>query len=338
MKGMLTPTAVVLVNLGTPKELSVASVREFLREFLSDRRVVEIPRPIWLAILNLFILPLRPRKVVETYAEVWTDQGSPLRVITEAQVLALQALLKSRYGESAPIVVHAMTYGEPSIQSVIDKLYADGCRRVLVLPMYPQYSGSTTGAVYDQIARYVLKRRALPGLDIINSYFFEPAYIDALASSIRNFWAEQGRGDHLLFSYHGIPASYEAKGDPYPGHCRCTTAATADALGLDDSLYDMSFQSRFGKAEWVKPYTAQRVAELARQGVKRLDVVCPAFAADCIETLEEIAMENAEIFREAGGEELRLIPCLNTSPEHIDALHKILEPHLLALSPALRNL
>lgn len=332
MKGQRQPTAVVLVNLGTPEEPTPAAVRRFLSEFLSDRRVVEIPHLLWLIILNLFVLPFRPRRVAEAYKLIWTSRGSPLRWITEDQVKGLRARLLEKYGEAAPTVTHAMTYGQPSLFKTLDNLYESGHRRMVVLPMYPQYSGSTTGAVYDQIADYIKQRRALPGLSVVNAYFYHDAYIRALRQSIEEFWQSEGRGDHLLFSYHGIPESYVSAGDPYTGHCECTTAATVEALGLNTDEYTLAYQSRFGKAEWVKPYADKTIESLARQGMKTLDVVCPAFAADCLETLEEIAMQNRELFIEAGGQELRLIPCLNANEGHIRALEEIVSPYLDAIN------
>ena len=333
MKGLSTPVAVVLVNLGTPQELTVPSVRAFLREFLSDPRVVEIPRLVWWLILNLFVLPFRPKKVVESYQKVWTAEGSPLRVITARQASALQQRFNQNLGHRAPSVRYAMTYGEPGISETLDELYQQGHRRIVVLPMYPQYSGSTTAAIYDQIAEHVQNRRALPSLSIINSYFYEESYIEALQKSIETFWQSENKPDYLLFSYHGIPVSYIEKGDPYQGQCECTTAAVVEKLQLNETKTGMSYQSLFGKAEWLKPYTSARLQELASAGIKRIDVICPGFAADCIETLEEIAMENAEIFIEAGGSQLRLIPCLNDSDIHIDALENILDRHIKAISP-----
>jgi ferrochelatase len=331
MKGQRQPAALVIVNLGTPEACTPGAVRKFLGQFLSDPRVVEIPRPIWWLILNLFILPFRPKKVAEAYKVIWTERGSPLRYHTEDQVKKLQERFSRRYPDKVPSVRYAMTYGEPSIDSVINDLYASGHRRIVVLPMYPQYSCSTTAPIYDQIARYCNSRRALPGLQVINSYFYEPAYIQALSGSIRAFWNEHGQPDKLLFSYHGVPEFHGQKGDPYVGHCQCTTGATVDALGLSEDQYQMSFQSRFGKAEWVKPYTDVTVEALAKSGVKRLDVVCPAFSVDCLETIEEIGEQNREIFLEHGGEELRLIPCLNASDIHIDALEAITAKYLDAV-------
>lgn len=331
MEGQRQPAALVLVNLGTPETCTPGGVRTFLRQFLSDRRVVEIPRPIWWLILNLFILPFRPKKVAEAYKVIWTERGSPLRYYTEDQVKKLQDRFVRRYPERTPTVRHAMTYGSPSITSVINELYESGHRRIVVLPMYPQYSCSTIAPIYDQIGEYCKAHRALPGLQIINGYFYESAYIQALAGSIRSYWDEHGQPEKLLFSYHGVPEFHGEKGDPYVGHCQCTTGATVKALGLAEDQYQMSFQSRFGKAEWVKPYTDVTVEALAKSGVRRLDIVCPAFAVDCLETIEEIGEQNREIFIEHGGEELRLIPCLNASDIHIDALEVITAKYLDAI-------
>ena len=320
----------MLVNLGTPQELTTASIRKFLAEFLGDPRVVEIPRPLWWVILNLFVLPFRPRKLMHTYGSIWTDKGSPMRYISESQVDLLQQSLDP---EQEKISVRlAMTYGGPAVGEVLEELYDTGHRRIVVLPLYPQYSGSTSGAVYDQVASFVKGRRALPGLSVINAYFYLPAFIGALCESIEEFWVHNGRAEHLLFSYHGIPKRYVDLGDPYKGHCECTTAAVVDGLGMSDSAYSAAYQSRFGKAEWLKPYASERIVELAESGIKTLDVVCPAFATDCLETLEEIAVENRDLFLAHGGEELRLIPCLNDSPRHIEVLKEIVTPYLNAFS------
>ena len=331
MRGQKQPAALVLVNLGTPEDCTPGAVRKFLRQFLGDSRVVEIPRPLWWLILNLFVLPFRPARVAEAYQTIWTERGSPLRYHTEDQVRFLSARLAKRYPESVPSVRYAMTYGQPSIDAVLTELYESGHRRILILPMYPQYSCSTTAPVYDQIAAYTAKNRALPGLQIINSYFYEEAYIKALADSATEFWADNGRSEKLLFSYHGIPQSYVDQGDPYTGHCECTTGAVAASLGLAESAYLMAYQSRFGKAEWVKPYTDATIEKLAKSGVKTLDVICPAFSSDCLETLEEIAEQNKQRFIEHGGQDLRLIPCLNASRGHIDALETISAKYLDAI-------
>jgi len=332
MRDRRQPAALVLVNLGTPEECTPKSVRKFLREFLSDPRVVEIPRPVWWLILNLFVLPFRPSKVAKAYEIIWTKRGSPLRYYTEDQVELLNERMKQRYaGQIPPTVRYAMTYGKPDIDSVLSELYESGHRRIVVLPMYPQYSCSTTAAVYDQIGRYTSKKRALPGLQIINSYFYEESYIKALADSMTAYWQEHGRSEKLLFSYHGIPQRYVDKGDPYTDHCECTTGAVVHSLGLGEDDYLMTYQSRFGKAEWVKPYTDVTIEELAKSGVKTLDVICPAFSVDCLETIEEIAEQNRELFIEHGGENLRLIPCLNASKGHIDALESISAKYLDAV-------
>lgn len=332
MKGRQQPAALVLVNLGTPEECTSGSVRKFLRQFLSDPRVVEIPRPIWWLILNLFVLPFRPARVAEAYKVIWTERGSPLRYYTEDQVSFLTERMQQRYADRVPPTVrYAMTYGNPGIESVLSELYESGHRRIVVLPMYPQYSCSTTAAIYDQIAQYTANNRALPGLQIINSYFYEESYIKALSNSVTDYWQQNGRSEKLLFSYHGIPQSYVDKGDPYTGHCECTTGAVVASLGLMKDDYLMAYQSRFGKAEWVKPYTDASIEELAKSGVKTLDVICPAFSVDCLETIEEIAKQNRELFIEHGGENLRLIPCLNASKNHIDALETISAKYLDAV-------
>ena len=331
MKGQKQPVAVVLVNLGTPEAPTKGAVRKFLREFLSDSRVVEIPRILWLIILNLFVLTFRPKAVAEAYKVIWTERGSPIRWITEDQVSGLKTELTERYSDVRITVTHAMTYGEPRIDKTLHNLYESGHRRIIVLPMYPQYSGSTTGAVCDQVAAYMQSSRSMPSITLINSYFYNDSYTSALRESIEEFWQSEGKGDHLLFSYHGIPESYVDKGDPYTGHCECTTGAVVAKLGLNEDNYTMAYQSRFGKAEWVKPYTDKTVESLAEKQVKTLDVVCPAFSADCLETIEEIAGENAELFEEAGGTKLRLIPCLNASERHIKALADIVSPHLDAI-------
>lgn len=330
MKDFRSPTALVLVNLGTPQELTVASIRRFLADFLSDPRVVEIPKPLWWLILRLFVLPFRPRKLMDTYGAIWTEKGSPMRYISEAQVDRLQDSLDATKKRIS--VRLAMTYGGPSIAEVLQDLYDSGHRRIVVLPLYPQYSGSTTGAVYDQVAKFIEGRRAVPGLSIINAYFFHPAFITALSESIEEFWLRNGRAEHLLFSYHGIPKRYVDLGDPYAGHCQCTTASVVDRLELVEGAYSEAYQSRFGRAEWLQPYVSERIVELAKSGIKKLDVVCPAFATDCLETLEEIAVESRDLFLAHGGEELRLIPCLNDSERHITALETIAKPYLQAMS------
>jgi ferrochelatase len=316
--------AVVLVNLGTPESPDAAAVRRFLKPFLSDRRVVEVPRPIWMLILHGFILPFRPASVAKVYQELWQEHGdSPLRIITVEQEQALQRLLGD-----AVTVRHAMTYGAPGIQQTIEQLQSTGHEQIVVIPMYPQYSASTTAAVYDQLARYTLATRDIADVQCIKYYYDHVLYRKAMFESVERFWQDKGKGDHLLMSYHGIPKSYVDKGDPYQKHCIQTSENLASDLNLNKALWSYSFQSRLGRAEWLKPYTIEHIEALARQGVKKLDVVCPSFSADCIETLDEIINENGEVFKAAGGEELRLIPCLNSDSLHIELLAALAQSRL----------
>lgn len=314
-----TGFAVILTNLGTPKSPQPSDVRAFLKPFLSDRRVVEVPRPIWMIILHAFILPFRPKSIGETYAELWDEYGdSPLRIISNKQVVALQQQL----ADSARVYL-AMTYGEPSIEDAFAQAKRDGYEKVVVLPLYPQYSGSTTGAVMDQVAKLIQKSRDIPDMRWVKSYYDHPKFIAAIAQSIKDYWQENGRGEYLLMSYHGIPQAYVDKGDPYERHCKATSQLVAEHLGLSQEEWGMSFQSRLGKAKWLTPYTIDTVKKLGKKAVKQLDVVCPAFAADCIETIEEITIENGEDFVKAGGGELRLIPCLNDRADHIALLAEL---------------
>lgn len=325
-----SPFAVILCNLGTPAAPTPAAVRAFLKPFLSDRRVVEAPRPIWWLILNAFILPFRPKPVAHAYQALWDEYGdSPLRLIAAKQVSKLKVQLQQACSGVEIPVDYAFTYGEPGIATQIDK-YREQAETLLLLPLYPQYSCSTTAAIYDQVARYNLGQRDVADVYIIKDYYQQPAYRQALAASAQAFWQLNGRGDHLLVSYHGVPKAYADKGDPYYQQCLQTTEQLAEDLGLSVNDYTASFQSRLGKAEWLKPYTDETVKALARQGVKTLDVICPSFSIDCLETLEEIAVENAGYFTAAGGQTLRLIPCLNDQQMHIDMMAEILSPYLRA--------
>ncbi len=319
--GADTKTGVLLANLGTPDNTSTGAVRRYLRQFLGDPRVVEVPRVIWWLVLNAIILPFRPRRSAHAYQQVWTDEGSPLLSIGRRQAAALRARLEA--GEGAWAVALGMCYGEPSMGSALRELREAGARRIVVLPLYPHYSGTTTGAVFDAVARELMTWREVPRLDFINSYHDEPAYIAALASSIREYWAANGRGEKLLMSFHGIPQAYFEQGDPYHCHCHKTARLVAEALELAEDQWQVCFQSRFGPKQWLEPYLDQTVMELARAGMRRVDVVAPAFAADCLETLEEIAMQNSEFFTENGGAELHYIPCLNDRTDHIDALAEV---------------
>lgn len=317
---------VILVNLGTPEQPTATYVRKFLAEFLSDKRVVEIPSPIWKIILNCFILPFRPAKVAEAYQSIWTDEGSPLLAITRQQVSALSDTLSADQ-QSAPVVRYAMTYGGPSIEQVATELEGEGIEKILVLPLYPQYSATTTGAVYDQVARLTLSRRNIPDLLIHKQYCQRDDYIEALAASIHKYREVEGKSDKLLFSFHGIPRRCVDLGDPYYQQCLDTAERTAEKLQLDSEDWAVSFQSRLGKAEWLKPYTSELLETWGQSKVESVQVVCPAFAADCLETLEEIKVENRDIFLEAGGKNYSMIPCLNDMPEHIEMLANIVKSY-----------
>ena len=315
-------TAILLVNLGTPDAPTPAAVRRYLAEFLSDPRVIELPRALWLPLLYGVILPFRSRRSAKAYARVWTEQGSPLLVHTRDLATKLHAALSA---DGRPLEVRmAMRYGSPSIPSVLAELRERGMRKLLVLPLYPQFSATTTATVFDAIADTLKSWRWQPELRFITDYHREPAWLDAVAASVRAHWAEHGRGDRLLFSFHGIPKRYFMNGDPY--HCLCQFSAreVAQRLGLKREEWQLSFQSRVGREEWLRPYTDETMAALPAQGVKTLDVICPGFAVDCLETIEEIAMENAEIFQHAGGAALRYIPALNASDAHVQALLPLL--------------
>jgi ferrochelatase len=321
--------AVVLVNLGTPDVPTPVAVRRYLREFLSDKRVVEIPRFIWWWILNCIIVPLRSSRVAKLYQKIWVDNDSPMRLILKEQALALQKSLACEQLPQAVHVIDAMTYGRPSLNKAFDEIQTLGIQKVLVLPLYPQYSATTTAAVYDQVARVLMKHRHLPALRYINQYCNEPDYLDAVATSIRHYWREQGsEPNHLVFSFHGIPQKYARKGDPYIEQCQFTAHQIAKRLQLSEHQWVCAFQSRFGPDAWAKPYTSEVLRNLAHQGIKNVDVVCPGFSADCLETLEEIAIQNREMFIDVGGEGFRYIPALNASAGHIAALTKLVMKHI----------
>lgn len=313
---------VLLTNLGTPDAPERGALRRYLKEFLSDPRVVEVPRLLWWFILNVIILNVRPSRSAEAYRSVWTDEGSPLLLHTRAQAEAVQKALSADYGEQV-VVEFGMRYGSHSLGEGIAALWARGARKLLVLPLYPQYSGPTTGSTFDAVAEDFRQRRWLPELRFLNQYHDAPVYIEALAESIRQHWAQYGRADQLLFSYHGEPQRYLVQGDPY--HCQClkTSRLVAEALGLEEDAYRSTFQSRFGREAWLQPYTDATLKALPAQGVASVQVICPGFAADCLETIEEIGMENRDYFLEAGGERFEYIPCLNDRPEHIDALSSL---------------
>ncbi|WP_237248703.1 ferrochelatase [Sideroxyarcus emersonii] len=320
-------TGILLVNLGTPDAPTPQAVRSYLKEFLSDPRVVEIPRPIWWLILNGIILNTRPRKSAAKYATVWMKEGSPLRVHTEKQAALLQGYLGQR--TQAPLVVEfAMRYGNPSIPSVLDKLKRQNCQRILVVPMYPQYAASTTATANDVVFDALKLMRNAPALRTIRNFHDRPGYINALAGNINAYWMKHGRPEKLLMSFHGLPQFTLDKGDPYHCECHKTGRLLAQELGLTPEQYAISFQSRFGKAEWLKPYTTATLKEWGASKIRRVDVVCPGFVADCLETLEEIALEGKEDFLHAGGGEYHYIPCLNESDAWMRALTELVMDNL----------
>lgn len=311
------PFGVMLVNLGTPENPDAASVRKYLAEFLSDPRVIRVPRLLWWLILHGIILRVRPAKVARLYQTIWTDEGSPLMNISRRQEAALQSKLKEITGTEIPVEL-AMSYGEPSLVTAGRKLANRGAQRIMVLPLYPQYSSSTTAAVFDGLARALKPCPDIPEILFIRDYWQRDDYLQALADSVQSFWDEHGKPDRLLMSFHGIPQRYEDTGDPYPSLCRQTAVGVATKLGLQDGEWSESFQSRFGREEWVKPYTDVLLEEWGRDdSINRVDVLCPAFAADCLETLEEIEEQNKVVFLEAGGKAYHYIPCLNDRPDHI---------------------
>ena len=302
--------ALVLVNLGTPDAPTPSAVRRYLAQFLHDHRVVQLTRWLWCPLLHFVILPLRSPKVARKYAQVWMPGGSPLAVHTAALAEAVAQRLPGWR------VAHAMRYGQPSVQAVFDGLRAEGIREVRVLPLYPQYSTTTTASVADAVAAHAGGLHA----SLLHDYHRDPAWAAAVAASIRAHWDAEGRGERLLLSFHGIPRRLVDGGDPYADQCEASARAIAEALGIPRDEILLTFQSRFGRERWLEPYTQPTLEALARDGVRRVDVACPGFAVDCLETLEEIAVENAVAFRGAGGEALRYIPCLNAEPAHADAL------------------
>lgn len=314
--------AVLLVNLGTPDAPDTSSTRRYLREFLSDPRVIELPRALWLPILQGVILPLRSGRSAHAYRSVWMPEGSPLRVLSQRLTTAVAARLPA----NVPVRL-AMRYGQPAVGPVLRELRDAGLRRLLVLPLYPQYSATTTASVFDAIAAELRTWRRVPELRFIADYHDDAGWLDATAAAIRTHWATHPRGERLLFSFHGLPQRYVRNGDPYEDQCRASAAAIAARLDLPADAWQLSFQSRVGREPWLQPYTDDTVRALARDGVRRLDVVCPGFAVDCLETLEEIAMQNAEFFTAAGGERLDYIPALNDSAGHADALAALLRRH-----------
>ena len=326
---------VLLVNLGTPDAPTAPALRRYLGQFLSDPRVVEIPALVWKLILHGIILRVRPAKSAAKYASVWMPEGSPLLVWTRRQAALLQGYLGER--GAMVKVVPAMRYGNPSVDSALDALRAEGVNRVLVLPAYPQYSGATTASAFDAVAAWGLQARRLPEFRFVNEYHDHPAHIEALASSVRAHWQAEGRGDKLVMSFHGMPERTLHRGDPY--HCQChkTARLLAEALGLSRQDYQVTFQSRFGKAKWLEPSTEPTLVALAAAGTRRVDVICPGFSADCLETLEEINQEAREAFLHAGGQAFHYIPCLNDSHAGMAALAEVALQHLAGWPVAARD-
>ncbi len=318
---------VLITNLGTPDAPEKKPLRRYLKEFLSDPRVVEVPRLIWWFILNMVILNIRPARSAAAYKTVWTDRGSPLMFHTQDQAAGLQAALAERHGDDV-IVDFAMRYGSPSIGSAIDKMLAAGVTRLLIMPLYPQYSCATTGSTFDAVAAEFTRRRSIPSLRYVARYYDHADYIGALALSIREFQRQHGKADKLIFSYHGTPQRYCDEGDPYYCECLHTSQLVAEVLDLSGDSYMTTFQSRFGREAWLQPYTDETLKQLPSQGVKSVQIVCPGFSADCLETIEEIGEENREYFMDAGGERYEYIPCLNSEPGHIAVLAQIAEEEL----------
>lgn len=310
---------VLLTNLGTPDAATPAALRRYLAEFLWDPRVVEMPRPLWWMILHLIILRIRPSRAARSYQTVWTEEGSPLLVHARAQADAVRSVLARRLPGPVQVAL-GMRYGNPSIASALEELRSAGVERLLVLPLYPQYSASTTASTLDAVLDVFRRRRRIPDLRFIAHYHDDPGYIRAIANSIQEHWNQHGRAEKLLFSFHGIPQRYFVNGDPYHCHCHKTARLVAEILQLAEDEWMLTFQSRFGREEWLKPYTDHTLKDLAGNGVKSVQVVCPGFSADCLETLEEIGEENKGYFLEAGGERFGYIPALNTRPDHIEAL------------------
>ncbi len=311
---------VLIVNLGSPEAPTAQQVRIFLREFLSDRRVVNLPRLLWWFILNFFILPFRPKKAAHSYQQIWTKRGSPLTSYTQ---LLSDKLAKKVKGESV-MVEYAMRYGQPDINSRLRLFLNEDVEEFVVLPLYPQFSSTTTASVYDAIVEFFSTGKNIPSIRFISNYHDQDFYISAIGESIKKHWAEQGKNDILLMSFHGLPAKLNQLGDPYYQQCRKTACLVAEYLKLPDEKWQLVFQSRFGKAEWLKPYCVDVLQHLPQQGIKNVDIVCPGFAVDCLETLEEIAIANKQLFLEAGGDKYHYIPALNDSDGHVGLLHKLI--------------
>jgi len=318
---------VLLVNLGTPDSPSYFAVLRYLREFLGDRRVIDTPRFIWLPLLYGVVLPFRPIRTVRKYRKIWMPGGSPLAVYSQRLTAKLGTVLQTRLGENVRVAL-AMTYGNPSIAGAIAALAEQNVKQLLVLPLYPQYCSATTGSVFDRASQALQRWRWLPATRFINDYHDDVGYIDALSASIEDHWTRVGERSHLLFSYHGIPAAYVREGDPYQAQAETTTRMVVSRLGLGETEYSHCYQSRFGSVVWLQPYTEDTLTQLAKRGLRRLTIVSPSFAVDCLETLEECGMEYRDKFLELGGDELTLVPALNDDDRHVEALANIVQSQL----------
>ena len=316
-------TGILITNLGTPDAPTPAALRKYLAQFLSDPRVIETPRLLWWPILHGIILRLRPRRSARAYREVWTDAGSPLLNISHRQCDAIRLAL-NEVADQPYRVELGMRYGDPSIRSALDRLRSHNMNRLLVLPLYPQYSAATTASTFDAVADVLKTWRCIPEVRMVNSYHDDPGYIAALAESIRNHWAQHGKPDRLLFSFHSLPEAYVLAGDPYRDECVATARLAARALDLHEDTWEVSFQSRFGPRKWLQPYTDKLLRKWGKSGIGHVQVICPGFAADCLETLEEIKIQNRDFFLDAGGKNFSYIPALNDSPAHIAALKDII--------------
>lgn len=320
-------TGVLLTNLGTPDAPTPPALRRYLAEFLSDPRVIEKPRWLWWLVLHGIILNVRPRRAARAYASVWTDNGSPLMDISRRQEAALQQLLDEKSDQPIKVAL-AMRYGNPSIRTGLEILRKARANKIIILPLYPQYSATTSASTLDAVMDTIRHWRNIPELHFIRDYYTDQAYLDALANSIREHWQQHGQAEKLLFSFHGLPKRYVDAGDPYQQQCLCTAEMIADRLGLRGEQWLCAFQSRFGPEEWLKPYTDHTLEGWGKAGIKSVSVISPGFSADCLETLEEIAEENRENFQHAGGGEYRYIPCLNDRPDHIEMMAQLILKHL----------
>ena len=316
-------SGILITNLGTPDAPTPSALRRYLAEFLWDERVVDLARIPWWLILHGIILRTRPGRVSKAYQKVWTDEGGPLLVISKQQRDAIEKQLSAQLGKDIPVAL-GMRYGNPSIASAMEQLRDQGVERIIVLPLFPQYSAATTGSTFDAVSQALQSWRSIPEMVFINQYHDHPAYINALANTVRETWNKRPPAQRLLLSFHGLPLRYHTLGDPYRTQCEATTAAVAEQLELHNGEIQLVYQSRFGREEWLQPYTDETLQQLPADGIHNIDIVCPGFSADCVETLEEIAIQNHELFLEAGGSEYHYIPALNSRDDHIQALTEIL--------------